>query len=97
MQGHKDNQQISDNNSKMEIAIKTVLGDRADQQDSFGYELKQEDGLVVVCDGMGGEAMGEEASLIVCETLKKYHDILVFSILKLPVSGTLSVIQMTEH
>ena len=35
---------------------------------------KGDDLVFGVFDGMGGEALGEEASLIAAETVKKYHD-----------------------
>lgn len=74
MQGHKDNEFVSDKNSKFELSIFTVIGDREDQQDSFGYELKNEEGIVVLCDGVGGCSGGKIASSsAVDEYLTEYN------------------------
>ena len=74
MQGHKDNQQTADSNAVSELAILTVLGDREDQQDSFGYELKQNEGLVVLCDGMGGREGGKLASSVAVDEFLTSYD-----------------------
>lgn len=44
------------------LAVLSVMGDRTDQQDDFGYMLDDERSLIIVCDGMGGheEAVGEQ-------------------------------------
>ena len=45
-----------------EIAAFMTIGDRAEQQDCFGFHLKGTEGLAVLCDGMGGHAAGAQAS-----------------------------------
>ncbi len=68
MQFHRDNQHFSDENAKTELAMLTVLGDREDQQDSIGCELKPEEGLLVLCDGMGGYSGGKLASSLAVDS-----------------------------
>jgi len=45
-----------------------------DERNYFSDNPAGADLIYGVFDGMGGEALGEEASLIVAETLKKYHN-----------------------
>lgn len=75
MQEYKDNQLITDENPLLELAALSVLGDRDDQQDCFGYALKNDEGLVIVCDGMGGHQGGRMASRTAVDcTLNAYSD-----------------------
>lgn len=71
----KDDQLLTDENSAFSLACLSTIGDRADQQDCFGYNLKREDGLLVLCDGMGGHEGGQMASQLAVETfLSKYDE-----------------------
>lgn len=70
-----DNQLLTDENSSFSLAALSTIGDREDQQDSFGYNLKREDGLMVLCDGMGGHEGGKMAGESAVEAfLAKYDE-----------------------
>ena len=74
VQSDKDNQSIYESNEVIELAVLTVLGGREEQQDCFGYALKDNEGLIVVCDGMGGHRGGRLASrLAVSRMLSAYE------------------------
>ena len=53
---------LTDHNDAFQLAMMKTIGDRADQQDCYGFLLKEREGLLVICDGMGGYAAGSLAS-----------------------------------
>lgn len=72
---NKDQQVLKDENSALSLAALSVIGDRDDQQDSLGWSLKYDEGLIVLCDGMGGHEGGKTASGLTVETfLSAYED-----------------------
>ena len=69
MQIFKDSYACTDENRIMKMALFSTVGQREEQQDSAGYELKDGEGMVVICDGMGGHEGGRFASALAVETL----------------------------
>lgn len=67
MHNYKNNQLVKDENQIMDVAILTTIGNREEQQDMFGYHLMNNEGIVVICDGMGGHKGGKLASSISVE------------------------------
>ena len=56
-----------------EIAQKSILGKRREQQDSFFIHTEKEKVFSAVCDGMGGCSNGQAASMVVSETMKRLY------------------------
>lgn len=71
---YKNNYSIFDENSIYELAAQSVIGDRDEQQDCFGYEMKGSGGITVVCDGMGGHDGGRLASTRSTESILKIYN-----------------------
>lgn len=69
MQGEKDNEIFKIQTDRYEIAVLTDIGDRTEQQDSYGFEIGEKGALITVCDGMGGYRGGRRASRLAVKTI----------------------------
>ena len=69
MDNYQDFQIVNDGNSVFDLSVLSAVGDRSEQQDSFGYNLRCDEGVVVVCDGMGGREAGSVASSAAVKTV----------------------------
>lgn len=67
-------QTVKDENCAFQIAALSLIGDREDQQDSLGYVLRQDEGIIVVADGMGGCEGGKTASELAVKTFLSQYD-----------------------
>ena len=69
MQFIKDNYNFYEENSCFEVSLKSVIGTREEQQDSAAVRLNYDNGIIVICDGMGGHKGGKLASSIAAEKM----------------------------
>lgn len=74
MEENETIQLAEEKNQIFEVAIISSLGNRNEQQDSFGYSLKDSGGIVVICDGMGGYQGGRKASWFAVESVISCYD-----------------------
>lgn len=58
----ENNLQTSAECPAFSLAAFTTIGDRENQQDCFAFQLNENEGLVILCDGMGGHDDGAAAS-----------------------------------
>ena len=74
MQGTKDNETFRIDTGAYDIAVFTNIGDRDEQQDSYGLFAGNESAFFVLCDGMGGYQGGRIASRMAVETVLNAYD-----------------------
>lgn len=58
----------------IDIFGKTIQGKRKKQEDTIYYQVKNNVGMAVVCDGMGGLEEGDWASYIAVRLMKKHFN-----------------------
>lgn len=69
MQGANDNESYGLHTRAYDIAFFTDIGDRDEQQDSYGWLAGEESAFIVICDGMGGYQGGRTASRLAVQTV----------------------------
>lgn len=69
MQFIKNNYSFYEENSCFEVSLKSIIGTREEQQDSATVSLNFDNGIITVCDGMGGHNGGKLASSIAAENM----------------------------
>ena len=74
-----NNFNVNENNQKFDFGAITTIGNREEQQDCIGYDIKSNKMIAVICDGMGGHEGGEIASQTAVERLlTEYYSLLPF-------------------
>ncbi len=71
MQFIKNNYSFYEENSCFEVSLKSVIGTREEQQDSATVALNFDNGIITICDGMGGHNGGKLASSIAAEKMSE--------------------------
>lgn len=69
MNNHRNRYSFYDKNNSFEVAVFSIIGDRADQQDSSGLFLRYNEGIIAVADGMGGADGGRIAADIAVKNI----------------------------
>ena len=74
MQGAKNNELFKVDTATYDIAVLTDIGDRDEQQDSYGLFVEKESAFFVLCDGMGGYQGGRIASRMAVKAVLDAYD-----------------------